>query len=109
MSRGILSTIYVKLEKDVHTKNLHECLSNRYANNEFVTVLDFGKLPSTKDVYGTNHCYIGICKARTPDRAVVVSAIDNLTKGSSGQAIQNMNLMYGFNEGEGLRAVALFP
>ncbi len=72
-------------------------------------VLPFGETPQTRHVRGSNMTFIGVAKDRRPGRAIIVSALDNLTKGASGQAIQNMNLMLGYPEASGLEQVALFP
>ena len=72
-------------------------------------VLPFGKMPQTRHVRGSNMTFIGVTKDRIPGRAIICSALDNLTKGASGQAVQNMNLMLGFPETTGVEQVALFP
>jgi N-acetyl-gamma-glutamyl-phosphate reductase len=84
-------------------------LLKSYANEPFVHVLPFGKLPQTRHVRGSNMTFIGLTADRISGRAIIVSALDNLTKGASGQAVQNMNLMLGFPETMGLEQVALFP
>lgn len=106
ISRGMLSTIYVKSLAD--ETELKGCLSSFYEDSRFVHILtrDF---PSTKDVRGTNNCLIGLAVNDKTGRAVIVSAIDNLTKGASGQAVQNMNLMFGLPESEGIDSLPLFP
>lgn len=109
MSRGILSTIYVKLAKDIRTKDLRENLQQHYQDDPFVHILPEDQLPSTRDVYGTNNCIISVVRGRTSGTAVIVSVIDNLTKGSSGQALQNMNVMFGLPEETGLQQVPVFP
>ncbi len=109
MSRGILSTIYVKLAKDVTVSDIRKILQNKYKNAPFVDVLPEGQFPSTRDVYSTNSCVIGIANGRTPDRAIIVSVIDNLCKGASGQAVQNMNIMFGLPETAGLEGLPVFP
>jgi N-acetyl-gamma-glutamyl-phosphate reductase len=114
MNRGILSTIYVRAPKDARgtkpsPQDLHALLLKSYANEPFVHVLPFGKLPQTRHVRGSNMTFIGVAADRIPGRAIIVSALDNLTKGASGQAVQNMNLMLGFPETMGLEQVALFP
>jgi len=114
MNRGILSTIYVRGPKDdggpkASPQDLHALLLKSYANEPFVHVLPFGKLPQTRHVRGSNMTFIGVAADRIPGRAIIVSTLDNLTKGASGQAVQNMNLMLGFPETMGLEQVALFP
>ena len=88
---------------------LHAILDKAYAGEPFVHVLPFGQMPHTRHVRGSNMTFIGVAKDRIPGRAIVGSALDNLTKGASGQAIQNMNLMLGYPETLGLEQVALFP
>ncbi|HEY1983030.1 MAG TPA: N-acetyl-gamma-glutamyl-phosphate reductase [Xanthobacteraceae bacterium] len=108
MNRGILSTIYVRGVK-ASPQDLHALLSKSYANEPFVHVLPFGATPQTRHVRGSNMTFIGVVADRIPGRAIIVSALDNLTKGASGQAVQNMNLMLAFAETTGLEQVALFP
>lgn len=105
MNRGILATIYVKGD----AKTVHETLATAYANEVFLKVLPFGALPSTRDIAGSNFCHIGVIGDRIPGRAVVIAVLDNLTKGSSGQAIQNANLMLGLPETQGLMLAPVFP
>jgi N-acetyl-gamma-glutamyl-phosphate reductase len=78
-------------------------------NEPFVHVLPLGEMPQTRHVRGSNMTFIGVTADRIPGRAIIGSALDNLTKGASGQAVQNMNLMLGFPEATGLEQVALFP
>ncbi|MGA8611282.1 MAG: N-acetyl-gamma-glutamyl-phosphate reductase [Xanthobacteraceae bacterium] len=108
MNRGILSTIYVRGLKAM-PEDLHALLLKAYANEPFVHVLPFGALPQTRHVRGSNMTFIGVAADRIPGRAIIGSALDNLTKGASGQAVQNMNVMLGFPETMGLDQVALFP
>ena len=108
MNRGILSTIYVRGLK-ASAQDLHALLVKAYANEPFVHVLPFGRLPQTRHVRGSNMTMIGVAADRVAGRAIIGSALDNLTKGASGQAVQNMNLMLGFPETTGLEQVALFP
>jgi N-acetyl-gamma-glutamyl-phosphate reductase len=108
MNRGILSTIYVRGLK-AKPDDLQALLAKAYAGEPFVHVLPFGKLPQTRHVRGSNMTFIGVTADRVPGRAIIVSTLDNLTKGASGQAVQNMNLMLGFPETAGLEQVALFP
>jgi N-acetyl-gamma-glutamyl-phosphate reductase len=108
MNRGILSTIYVRGLK-ASPQDLHALLLKSYAKEPFVHLLPFGATPQTRHVRGSNMTFIGVVADRIPGRAIIVSALDNLTKGASGQAVQNMNLMLGFAETTGLEQVALFP
>ena len=109
MNRGILSTIYVRGTQGKSAEDLHALLLKYYAKEPFVHVLPFGQTPQTRHVRGSNMTFIGVAKDRVPGRAIVISALDNLVKGASGQAVQNMNLMLGYPETTGLEQVALFP
>src|SRR6478672_1068546 len=109
MNRGILSTIYVRGKRGRTPADLHAILLKFYAKEPFVHVLPFGETPHTRHVRGSNMTFIGVAKDRLPGRAIIVSALDNLVKGASGQAIQNMNLVMGWPETMGLEQVALFP
>ena len=109
MNRGILATVYVKTTEGRSAENLHGILEQRFGGEPFVKVLSFGATPHTRFVRGTNFVHIGVAKDRREDRAILVAALDNLVKGASGQAVQNMNLMLGFDETEGLMQLGLFP
>ena len=103
MFRGILSTIYLDLNKGVNIKKLEKVLNNAYSNSRFVKILKQDTLISTNDVINTNNCYLSICKTKYKNRIIILSAIDNLIKGGAGQAIQNMNLKFNFPETKGLK------
>lgn len=105
MNRGILATVYVDGDPGV----VHATLASAYGAEPFLQVLPFGQLPSTRDVRGSNFCHIGVTGDRMPGRAIIVAVLDNLTKGSSGQAIQNANLMLGLDETAGLTLAPCFP
>ena len=107
MSRGILSSLYLTLTKGQTVGSVKSALHDAYNNEPFVRVVD--DPPATRDVHGTNQCRIGVFESRIPGKVTVLSVIDNLTKGSSGQAVQNMNLMFGLAEEAGLTLVPLFP
>jgi N-acetyl-gamma-glutamyl-phosphate reductase len=109
MNRGILSTIYVRGKRGRTAQDLHALLLKFYTKEPFVHVLPFGETPQTRHVRGSNMTFIGVAKDRIEGRAIVVAALDNLVKGASGQAIQNMNLVMGYPETMGLEQVALFP
>jgi N-acetyl-gamma-glutamyl-phosphate reductase len=110
MSRGILETIYVKMAPGKTADHLRETLAEQYANEPFVHVLPAGApSPQTRHVRGSNHCVIAVIADRIPGRAIIVSAIDNVVKGAAGQAVQNMNIMLGYEETEGLLQVPMFP
>ena len=102
MFRGILSTIYLDLNKGVNIKKLEKVLNIEYSKSRFVKILKQNTLISTNDVINTNNCYISICKTKYKNRVIILSAIDNLIKGGAGQAIQNMNLKFNFPETRGL-------
>ena len=108
MNRGILSTIYVR-GVNASPQDLHAVLLKSYAKEPFIHVLPFGSMPQTRHVRGSNMTFIGVAADRIAGRAIIGAALDNLTKGASGQAVQNMNLMLGFPETMGLEQVALFP
>ena len=103
MFRGILSTIYVDLNKGVNIKKLEKTLNTEYSNSRFVKVLKTGSPLSTNEVINTNNCSIVICKTKYKNRVIILSAIDNLIKGGAGQAIQNMNLKFNFPIDKGLQ------
>lgn len=104
-NRGILATAYVTGDAG----QIHEVLQSAYENEPFIEVLPFGESPSTHHVRGSNFCHVGVVGDRIAGRSIVVAALDNLTKGSSGQALQNANLMLGEPETEGLMMAPLFP
>jgi len=109
MDRGILSTLYVRLTKKMKTEELLHAIEGFYQGEPFIRTYPKGKLPSTKDVRGSNFCGIGVTVSESDDRAVIVTAIDNLVKGASGEAVQNMNIMLGFPETMGLDVLPLYP
>ena len=103
MFRGILSTIYVDLNKGVSIRNLKSALDKKYSKSRFVNILKNESLLSTNDVINTNNCHIAICKTKYKNRVIILSVIDNLIKGGAGQAIQNMNLKFNFQKDRGLK------
>ncbi len=109
MVRGILTTMYVPIKSGVGAKEIGEILALAYESEKFVTVMNSGSYPETKAVQGTNRCHVGYDLQESLEIAVVMTAIDNLGKGAAGQAIQNMNLMCGLEEDQGLKQTALFP
>jgi len=110
MDRGILSTVYAQLKTDkIALPAIHDLYEKFYAEEPFVRLLKLGEYPSTKAVKGSNFCDISLFVDTRTDRLIVVSAIDNLLKGASGQALQNMNIMYGFPEATGLESYPCFP
>jgi len=109
MNRGIEETIYVKLHNGATADDLRTTLAKRYAGEPFVRVVPKGVTPATRHVRGSNHSLIGVFADRIPGRAILVSVQDNLVKGASGQAIQNMNAMVGLPETTSLEQQPLFP
>jgi N-acetyl-gamma-glutamyl-phosphate reductase len=109
VDRGILTTIYAGLLKKTDTSSVLNLYEKKYSGEPFIRVLDEGVFPNIKNVRGTNFCEIGIKVNPRTNTLIIVSVIDNLVKGASGQAIQNMNLVAGFEETEGLMTSALFP
>ena len=102
MFRGILSTMYVDLNKKITANSLVNLLRKKYAKNEFIKILKINTLISTNDVINTNNCHISICQTKFKDKIIILSAIDNLIKGGAGQAIQNMNLKFNLKQNKGL-------
>ncbi|MGL4260620.1 MAG: N-acetyl-gamma-glutamyl-phosphate reductase [Afipia sp.] len=109
MNRGIFSTIYVRGRRGKIAQDLHEILVNQYEKEPFVHVLPFGKTPHSRHVRGSNMTFIGVAADRIAGRAIIVSTLDNLTKGASGQAVQNMNLVLGLPETMGIDQPPMFP
>lgn len=109
VNRGILSTCYATLTAKKTTAELLELYKEDYAEEFFVRVHPEGSLPNVAYLKGSNFCDIGLVVDERTGRVIVVSAIDNLVKGASGQAVQNMNLMLGFDENEGLKGLGLYP
>jgi N-acetyl-gamma-glutamyl-phosphate reductase len=112
MDRGILSTTYVRLKESVSLPKIQKIYRDFYKDEPFVRVLDNGMYPTTKAVKGTNYCDMSVFLDRrnsSHKTLIIVSVIDNLLKGASSQAVQNMNIMYGFDETAGLKTPPLFP
>ncbi|EPF6153113.1 N-acetyl-gamma-glutamyl-phosphate reductase [Acinetobacter baumannii] len=108
MIRGMLSTIYVDLTEAGKQTDLQALYENFYANEKFVDVMPANSSPETRSVRGANELRIALYKPQ-PNKLIILAAQDNLVKGASGQAVQNMNLMFGFNEDEGLQGIGLLP
>ena len=102
MFRGILSTIYVDLEKDVTQSKIIKKLYDFYKKNHFIKILKADSLISTNDVINTNNCFISVCKSKYKNKIIILSAIDNLIKGGAGQAVQNLNIKFNFPINSGL-------
>ena len=109
MNRGILATEYAKLKKDVSWEEVKAIYDKYYGDEKFIRVLDKGICPETKWVEGSNYVDIGFQIDPRTKRIIMMGAIDNLVKGAAGQAVQNMNLMFGLPESEGLELVPMFP
>jgi N-acetyl-gamma-glutamyl-phosphate reductase len=107
MIRGIHSTLYAQTNSDL--AEVQHWYEQRYANESFVEVLPAGSHPDTRNVRGSNHCHISLHQPQGQKVLVVLSVIDNLVKGAAGQAVQNMNLIFGFAETTGLQTIALYP
>ena len=108
-SRGILNTIYANLHSDISEAEIFDIYEKFYSDEKFVRICKPGTLPNISSVRGSNNCDIGIIVDERTRRVIVVSAIDNLVKGASGQAVQNMNLMCSLPEDAGLDHISLFP
>lgn len=109
MTRGIMSTIYAKATEEISAEKLVELFKESYQDDYFIRIREHGQFPSTKEVHGSNFCDIGVTYDERTNRVTVVSVIDNLVKGASGQAVQNMNKMLGLDEKTGLDFMPVFP
>ena len=103
MFRGILSTIYLDLRPGISIKKIQSILKQFHKKNNFVKILKIDSLISTNDVINSNNCFISVCKTKYDNKVIILSAIDNLIKGGAGQAVQNMNIKFGFKNNEGLK------
>ena len=102
MFRGILSTIYIDLKPNFSIIDIHKNLNSFYKRNKFVKVLKRNSILSTNDTINKNDCFISVCKTKYKDKVIILCAIDNLIKGGAGQAVQNLNLKFGFPIQSGL-------
>jgi N-acetyl-gamma-glutamyl-phosphate reductase len=109
MTRGIMCTIYVNLKDEISTKKVIDLYKQFYQESHFIRVRPEGNIPSTKEVLGSNYCDIGLHVDERTNRLTIVSVIDNLVKGAAGQAIQNVNLMNGWEERTGLTDIPMYP
>ena len=109
ISRGIMATIYVQLEKEISLSQIHELYQHHYENAPFVRVRPLGHFPAVKEVAGSNYCDIGLHLDERTGRLTIVSVIDNLMKGAAGQAVQNANIMNGLDEKTGLDFIPMYP
>jgi N-acetyl-gamma-glutamyl-phosphate reductase len=99
----------VRAKNGATAERMHGALAQRYGGEAFVHVMPFGQTPQTRHVRGSNHCFIGVVGEARAGRATLIAAIDNLTKGASGQGVQNFNLMFGYPETTGIDMLPLFP
>ncbi|SEH48831.1 N-acetyl-gamma-glutamyl-phosphate reductase [Halobacillus karajensis] len=109
MTRGIMATIYVQLNKNLTEDELRNTFERYYTTEPFVRVREEGSFPCTKDVYGSNYCDIGLTIDTRTKRVTIVSVIDNLLKGAASQAVQNMNLIFQYEEKTGLSPLPVYP
>ncbi|MFP7231829.1 N-acetyl-gamma-glutamyl-phosphate reductase [Bacillus subtilis] len=109
MTRGIMATMYTQLTSDLSADDLHDLYSEFYQDSYFVRVRPKGQYPQTKEVYGSNFCDIAVTLDERTNRVTIVSVIDNLMKGAAGQAVQNFNVMNGWNEETGLTMMPIYP
>ena len=103
MFRGILSTIYIDLKKNISMNKIQKTLKKFYKKKEFIKILKTNSFLGTNDVINTINCYISVCKTKYKNKLIILSAIDNLIKGGAGQAVQNMNIRFNFKFNEGLK------
>ena len=109
ISRGILSTVYASLQAGVTATAIRQLYDDMYGDEYFVRLLPAGTYPATQYVRGSNYCDIAFSVDPRTGRIIIMSAIDNIVKGASGQAVQNMNLLCSFPEAEGLANAPFFP
>jgi N-acetyl-gamma-glutamyl-phosphate reductase len=109
MNRGILATVYATLRPHITKEDIVDAFNDAYAHEKFIRVLPYGTFPETRWVKGSNYCDIGFTIDSRTQRVVVCGAIDNLVKGAAGQAVQNMNIVFGLEEQSGLDEVPAFP
>lgn len=109
MTRGILCTTYIPLNKKLSNEEVLHLYSEAYQNEPFVRVRSEGAFPTTKEVYGSNYCDIGVTVDPRTNLAIVISVIDNLVKGAAGQGVQNMNLIHNWDERMGLDFIPVYP
>ena len=109
MNRGIYATIYAKTMAGVGVDGVHRVLADFYKSEPFVHVLPLGQVPQSRFVKGSNMVIMGVVADRQPGRVIIIATLDNLVKGASGQAVQNMNVVMGFPETMGLEQITLFP
>jgi len=109
MTRGIMTTMYANVKKDTTIEQIHELFTETYKDDYFIRIREIGDFPSTKEVYGSNFCDIGLSLDERTNRITIVAVIDNVMKGAAGQAVQNMNKMFGLDEATGLTFLPVYP
>ncbi len=109
VKRGILSTIYATLKKDITLPEISSIYSSFYAKEKFIRVCPAGSYPNISSVCGSNYCDIGLAHDKRTKRIIIIAAIDNLIKGAAGQAVQNMNVICSLEEDAGLKTAPLYP
>ena len=109
MNRGILVTAYASVARETSDEEIRAAYEECYDNEQFVRVLKDGVCPQTRWVEGSNYVDVNVKLDRRTGRVIMMGALDNLVKGAAGQAVQNMNLMFGLAENEGLRQPPMFP
>jgi N-acetyl-gamma-glutamyl-phosphate reductase len=109
MNRGILATCYIKMKEKMDEESIRKLYLDYYRDSEFVRILNEGNLPETRWVKGSNYCDIGLKLDKRTNTLIAIGAIDNLMKGAAGQGVQNMNILFGFNENAGLSDIPIFP
>lgn len=109
INRGIMCTMYAELAIKTTTEAVHEMYKKTYENDRFVRIRPIGQYPATKEVTGSNYCDIGVMVDARTNKLIIISVIDNLVKGAAGQAVQNMNMMNGWDEATGLEQIPLYP
>ena len=102
MFRGILSTIYIETKKGYKLNDINKEIKKTFVNKKFIHIKKPNSLISTNDVINSNFCYISVCKTKYKNKFIILSAIDNLIKGGSGQAVQNMNIRFNLPQSTGL-------
>lgn len=109
MTRGILSTVYADLQKDISVEEVRALYTERYSKEPFVKLLPEGIWSATKMVYGSNYCFVNVTVDKRTKKVIATAVIDNLIKGAAGQAVQNLNIMYGYPEKEGIDQLPIWP
>lgn len=109
MTRGIMATMYVNITEETTIEDIHKLFTDTYVNDHFVRIREIGDFPSTREVYASNFCDIGLSYDERTKRLTIIATIDNVMKGAAGQAVQNMNKMFGLDEHTGLNFLPVYP